>query len=51
MSNLLPLPISGAKPFVEVGDTSRGPDDLHHRGMKLMNEIESDTDGVIKLRW
>jgi len=39
----------GAKPFVEVGQTVAAGDPLFIiEAMKLMNEIEADTAGVIK---
>ena len=39
----------GAKPFVEVGDAvKKGQTVCIIEAMKLMNEIESDADGVIK---
>lgn len=39
----------GAKPFVEVGDTvKKGQPVCIIEAMKLMNEIESDVDGVVK---
>ena len=39
----------GAKPFVEIGDTVKEGDALCIiEAMKLMNEIESDRDGVVK---
>jgi len=39
----------GAKPFVEVGDTIKsGQPICIIEAMKLMNEIESDKDGVVK---
>ncbi|HZE11487.1 MAG TPA: acetyl-CoA carboxylase biotin carboxyl carrier protein [Burkholderiales bacterium] len=39
----------GAKPFVEVGDTVKaGQTICVIEAMKLMNEIESDKDGVVK---
>lgn len=39
----------GAKPFVEVGDTvKKGQPVCIIEAMKLMNEIESDADGVVK---
>jgi acetyl-CoA carboxylase biotin carboxyl carrier protein len=39
----------GAKPFVEVGDTvKKGQAVCIIEAMKLMNEIESDADGVVK---
>lgn len=39
----------GAKPFVEVGDTvKKGQAICIIEAMKLMNEIESDADGVVK---
>ena len=42
-------PTPGAKPFVEVGDTvKKGQTICIIEAMKLMNEIESDMDGVIK---
>lgn len=42
-------PSPGAKPFVEVGDSvSSGARLCLIEAMKLMNEIESDADGVIK---
>jgi acetyl-CoA carboxylase biotin carboxyl carrier protein len=38
-----------AKPFVEVGDTvKKGQPICIIEAMKLMNEIESDADGVVK---
>lgn len=38
-----------AKPFVEVGDTvKKGQPVCIIEAMKLMNEIESDADGVVK---
>ena len=38
-----------AKPFVEVGDTVKaGQTICIIEAMKLMNEIESDKDGVVK---
>src|SRR3990172_2593284 len=42
-------PSPGAKAFVEVGDTVKSGDTLCIvEAMKLLNEIESDKDGVIK---
>ena len=42
-------PSPGAKAFVEVGDTVKSGDTLCIvEAMKLLNEIESDRDGVIK---
>ncbi|MDX5363280.1 MAG: acetyl-CoA carboxylase biotin carboxyl carrier protein [Pseudazoarcus pumilus] len=42
-------PSPGAKPFVEVGDNvSNGARLCLIEAMKLMNEIESDADGVVK---
>ena len=42
-------PSPGAKPFVEVGDTVKaGQTICIIEAMKLMNEIESDKDGVVK---
>lgn len=42
-------PTPGAKAFVEVGDTvKKGQTICIIEAMKLMNEIESDADGVIK---
>lgn len=39
----------GAKPFVEIGDTvKKGQPVCIIEAMKLMNEIESDADGVVK---
>jgi acetyl-CoA carboxylase biotin carboxyl carrier protein len=39
----------GAKPFVEVGDTVKaGQTICIIEAMKLLNEIESDKDGVVK---
>lgn len=39
----------GAKPFVEVGDAvKKGQTVCIIEAMKLMNEIEADSDGVIK---
>ena len=39
----------GAKPFVEVGDTVKSGQTLCIvEAMKLMNEIESDKDGIVK---
>jgi len=39
----------GAKPFVEVGDSvKKGQTVCIIEAMKLMNEIESDQDGVVK---
>jgi acetyl-CoA carboxylase biotin carboxyl carrier protein len=39
----------GAPPFVEIGQTIREGDTLCIiEAMKLMNEIEADTSGVIK---
>lgn len=39
----------GAKPFVEIGDTvKKGQAVCIIEAMKLMNEIESDADGVVK---
>jgi acetyl-CoA carboxylase biotin carboxyl carrier protein len=39
----------GAKPFVEVGDSvKKGQPICIIEAMKLMNEIESDLDGVVK---
>jgi acetyl-CoA carboxylase biotin carboxyl carrier protein len=42
-------PSPGAKPFVEVGDTVKaGQTVCIIEAMKLLNEIESDKDGVVK---
>lgn len=42
-------PSPGAKAFVEVGDTVKSGDTICIiEAMKLLNEIESDKDGVIK---
>jgi acetyl-CoA carboxylase biotin carboxyl carrier protein len=42
-------PSPGAKPFVEVGDTvTAGQTICIIEAMKLLNEIESDKDGVVK---
>ena len=42
-------PSPGAKPFVEVGDSVKSGDTICIiEAMKLLNEIESDKDGVIK---
>lgn len=42
-------PAPGAKAFVEVGDTVKSGDTICIiEAMKLLNEIESDKDGVIK---
>ena len=42
-------PSPGAKHFVEVGDTVKAGDTICIiEAMKLLNEIESDKDGVIK---
>ena len=42
-------PSPGSKPFVEVGDTVKSGDTICIiEAMKLLNEIECDTDGVIK---
>ena len=39
----------GANPFVEVGQTVKAGDTLCIiEAMKLLNEIESDKDGIIK---
>lgn len=42
-------PSPGSKPFVEVGDTVKSGDTICIiEAMKLLNEIESDKDGVVK---
>jgi acetyl-CoA carboxylase biotin carboxyl carrier protein len=42
-------PSPGAKPFVEIGDTVKaGQTICIIEAMKLLNEIESDKDGVVK---
>jgi len=42
-------PSPGAKPFVEVGDTVKSGDTICIiEAMKLLNEIESDKEGVVK---
>ena len=42
-------PSPGAKPFVEVGDTvKKGQTVCIIEAMKLLNEVEAETDGVVK---
>ena len=42
-------PSPGAKPFVEVGDTvEKGQTVCIIEAMKLLNEVEAETDGVVK---
>ena len=42
-------PSPGAKPFVEVGDTvKKGLTVCIIEAMKLLNEVEAETDGVVK---
>ena len=42
-------PSPGAKPFVEVGDTvKKGQTVCIIEAMKLLNEVEAETDGIVK---